>query len=261
MSVRITKENLEEIVKTNKEIHDEIDGCVKKVYTTYNKANIHSPEKLAINILKDHNLIEIPIDDKYLGGKVEVRNNKKIPIINTAQPRVYQYFVAWHEVYHILFDDSLNSEHIYAEMNVVDVPLIERKADYFSASMLLGNVFEYYMDLEGDFIDKIMKCIDTYKAPYKAILVKLYECADRYENENLKNLCLEYIDKKPANLIEKFEELELDSELVRPSNLVRLGDIESLIQKEIEINPQATYHEENKKYLEKLKKSISKDSY
>lgn len=258
MSVRITRENLEEIVKTNKGIHDDISNCVRKIYTTYNKANIYSLEKLAINILKEYNLIEMPIDDEYLGGKVEVRNSKKIPIINTAQPRVYQYFVAWHEVYHILFDDSLNSEHIYAEMNVVDVPLIERKADYFAASMLLGNVFEYYMDLEGDFIDKIMRCIDTYKAPYKAILVKLYECADKYENEKLKSLCLEYIDKK-VNLIEKFEELELDSELVRPSYLVRLGNIESLIQKEMEINPQATYHEENKKYLEKLKKSISKD--
>lgn len=258
MTVRITRENLEEIVKTNKEIHDEIDSCVKKICNTYNKAGIHSLEKLAINILKEYNLIEIPIDDKYLGGKVEVRNNKKIPVINTAQPRVYQYFVAWHEIYHILFDDSLNSEHIYAEMNIVDVPLTERKADYFAASMLLGNVFEYYLNLEGDFIDKIMRCIDTYKAPYKAILVKLYECGDIHGNEKLKKLCLEYIDKK-VNLIEKFEELELDSELVRPSYLVRLGNIESLIQKEIEINPQATYHEENKKYLEKLKERISKD--
>ena len=98
-----------------------------------------------------------------------------------------------------------------------------------------------------------------YKAPYKSILVKLYECGDRYKNEELKNLCLEYIDKKPANLIEKFEEIGLDSELVRPSNLVKLGNIESLIEKEIEANPQVTYHEDNRKYLEKLKNSISKD--
>ena len=259
MAVKITKDNLEEIVKINKEIQDEIDGCVKKVHSLYNKANIQSLEKLAINILETYNLIQIPIEDEYLGGKVEIRNNHKIPIINTAQPRVYQYFVAWHEIYHILFDENLNTENIYAEMNVVDVPLTERKADYFAACMLLGNVFEYYMELEGDFIDKIIRCIDVYKAPYKSILVKLYECGARYKNEELKNLCLEYIDKKPANLIEKFEEIGLDSELVRPSNLVKLGNIESLIEKEIEANPQVTYHEDNRKYLEKLKNSISKD--
>lgn len=258
MAVRITRENLDEIVRINKEIQDEIDGCVKKVYNIYNKADIHSLEKLAINILETYNLIQIPINDKYLGGKVEIRNNKKIPIINTTQPRVYQYFVAWHEVYHILFDERLNSEYIYAEMKVVDVPLIERKADYFAACMLLGNVFEYYLELEDNFINKIIKCIDTYKAPYKAILVKLYECADRYKNEELKNLCLQYIDEKPINLIEKFENLGLDSELVRPSNIVKLGNIESLIEKQIGDNPQVTYHEENKKYLEELKEKILK---
>ena len=149
MAVKITKDNLEEIVKINKEIQDEIDGCVKKVHSLYNKANIQSLEKLAINILETYNLIQIPIEDEYLGGKVEIRNNHKIPIINTAQPRVYQYFVAWHEIYHILFDENLNTENIYAEMNVVDVPLTERKADYFAACMLWGNVFEYYMELGG----------------------------------------------------------------------------------------------------------------
>ena len=88
MAVKITKDNLEEIVKINKEIQDEIDGCVKKVHSLYNKANIQSLEKLAINILETYNLIQIPIEDEYLGGKVN-KNNHKIPIINTAQPRVY----------------------------------------------------------------------------------------------------------------------------------------------------------------------------
>lgn len=259
MADRITRENLDDIIKINKEIDDEISGCIKRVHNIYNKANISSPEKLALNILQSYNLIQIPIDDEYLGGKVEIRNNKKIPIINTSQPRVYQYFVACHEVYHILFDERLNSENIYAEMNVVNVPLIERKADYFAACMLLGNVFEYYLELEGSFIEKIMKCIDMYKAPYKAILVKLYECADRYKNEELKILCLEHIENKPSNFVELFEELGLDSELVRPSNIVRLGNLDSLIKKEMESNPQATYHEENKRYLEELKSKISKD--
>ena len=104
MADRITSNNLDQIIKINRSIEGDIQHCINEIYRRYNNTRINSPEKLAFKILNDYNLIQIPIEDEYLGGKVEVRNNKKIPIINTSQPRVYQYFIAWHEVYHILFD-------------------------------------------------------------------------------------------------------------------------------------------------------------
>ena len=120
MADRITSKNLDEIIKMNICIEEHIRCCTDEIYRRYNNTRINSPEKLAFKILNDYNLIQIPIEDKYLGGKVEIRNNKKIPIINTSQPRVYQYFIAWHEVYHIIFDERINSEDITFDINLID---------------------------------------------------------------------------------------------------------------------------------------------
>ena len=192
-----------------------------------------------------------------MGGKVEIRNNKKIPIINTSQPRVYQYFIAWHEVYHIIFDERINSEDITFDINLIDSSINERKADYFAACMILGNVMDFYYELEGNFVEKVLRCMDAYKAPYKVIIVKLYEYAYKNNNESLKNLCLENIDKKPNNLVAEFEKLGLDSELVKPSNVTNLGNLEKKIKEQIEINPDVSYHKSNYNYFKEIKSKLS----
>ena len=246
MADRITSNNLDEIIKMNICIEEHIRCCTDEIYRRYNNTRINSPEKLAFKILNDYNLIQIPIEDKYLGGKVEIRNNKKIPIINTSQPRVYQYFIAWHEVYHITFD-----------INLIDSSINERKADYFAACMILGNVMDFYYELEGNFVEKVLRCMDAYKAPYKVIIVKLYEYAYKNNNESLKNLCLENIDKKPNNLVAEFEKLGLDSELVKPSNVTNLGNLEKKIKEQIEINPDVSYHKSNYNYFKEIKSKLS----
>lgn len=257
MADRITSDNLDEIVKTNISIEDHIKYCINEIYKRYNNTRINSPEKLAFKILNDYNLIQLPLEDKYLGGKVEIRNNKKIPIINTSQPRVYQYFIAWHEVYHIIFDERINSEDITFDINLTNSPINERKADYFAASMILGNVLDFYHESEGSFVEKVLRCMDAYKAPYKVIIVKLYEYAYKNNNESLKKICLENIDKKPNNLVDEFERLGLDSELVKPSNVTNLGNLEKKIVDEIEINPDVSYHKSNYNYLKEIKNKLS----
>ena len=257
MADRITSKNLDEIIKMNICIEEHIRCCTDEIYRRYNNTRINSPEKLAFKILNDYNLIQIPIEDKYLGGKVEIRNNKKIPIINTSQPRVYQYFIAWHEVYHIIFDERINSEDITFDINLIDSSINERKADYFAACMILGNVMDFYYELEGNFVEKVLRCMDAYKAPYKVIIVKLYEYAYKNNNESLKNLCLENIDKKPNNLVAEFEKLGLDSELVKPSNVTNLGNVEKKIKEQIEINPDVSYHKSNYNYFKEIKSKLS----
>jgi hypothetical protein len=262
MADRITSENLDDIIKKNISIEDEIRYYISEIYKIYNNTRINSPEKLAFKILNGYNLIQLPIEDEYLGGKVEIRNNKKIPIINTNQPRVYQYFIAWHEVYHILFDKRLDEENIPSDIKIIDVSLNERKADYFAACMILGNVIDYYYELEGSFIDKVMMCMDTYKAPYKVIIIKLYEYAYKNNNESLKNLCLENIDKKPTNLENEFKRLGLDTELVKPSNIINLGNLEKTIVNQIQLNPDTFYHKSNYNYFNEIKNELSKkDGY
>ncbi|MDN5302178.1 MAG: hypothetical protein PWQ60_1692 [Thermoanaerobacteraceae bacterium] len=103
----------------------------------------------------------------------------------------------------------------------------ERKADYFAANMIFGNVYKYFYSIGDDsFINKVIRCIDVYKAPYKAVLIQLYEEATTsYNDMTLREEILAHFDEKPSNLIEKFQELELDPELVKPSYIISFGDL------------------------------------
>lgn len=256
MSKIITSENIDEVIKENLKIRSEIQRIINDLVSRVNKQDIKGEEKLAFKILKDNNLIQLPIDDEHWGGAVVIKNNKRIPVINTAQPRVYQYFIAWHEVYHLLYDDNLKSS---KENILIDLDLNERKADCFAATMMLGNVYEYYMSLSDDnFIDKIIRCMDLYKAPYKVILINLYESAvNVYNNSKLKKDILNNFDNKPNNLVEKFEELELDSELVKPSYVVSMGGLERVMKNKIKENPEVSYHSSNYEFLQKLKNEVN----
>nr|WP_302660549.1 hypothetical protein [uncultured Clostridium sp.] len=254
MSEVITSDNLDDVIKKNTLIENEINSLKDSFYTTWNLSDgIKAEEKLAIKILKDRGLIQIPINDEYWGGAIFVNKNKKVPVINTAQPRVYQYFVAWHEVYHLINNFKISNK----PYNItIDMKLNERKADYFAAKMMLGNVYNYFTSLkEESFINKIMYCMDLYKAPYKAILINLYEEAIKTNNNELREKIIENFDKKP-DLIEKFKQLELDDELVKPSNLISVNNIQRKIQKAIDEDGEATYHRENMEFLNKLTRSI-----
>ena len=57
-------------------------------------------------------------------------NGKRIPLINTALPRANQYFTAWHEIYHLLFDE-VSFDHLIESETLME----ERKAEYFAALM------------------------------------------------------------------------------------------------------------------------------
>jgi Zn-dependent peptidase ImmA (M78 family) len=254
MSQYITSQNLNEVIEANKKIRNEIENFKSDFFINYNKIGITGFDKLAFEVLKkNYNLIQLPIDDEYWGGAIFIRNNFKIPVINSAQPRVYQFFVAWHEIFHLLYDNSIaeGQHNIKAEK----MELNERKADYFAARMLLGDVYGYYYSLENDeFINKIARCMDVFKAPYKAVLIQLYEDAvDVFNDIGLKRLIIENFDKKPENLVELFENLELDTDLVKPSNIISFGGLDKKIELLSKKEPDVDYHRDNLKFLNKLK--------
>jgi Zn-dependent peptidase ImmA (M78 family) len=254
MSQYITSQNLNEVIEANKKIKNEIENFKSNFFINYNKAGIVGPDRLAFDVLKkNYNLIQLPIDDEYWGGAIFIRDNLKIPVINSAQPRVYQFFVAWHEVYHLLYDPSIikGQHNIQAE----EMELNERRADYFAAKMLLGDVYRYYYSIEDDdFINKIAKCMDVFKAPYKTILIQLYEDAMQVFNDiRLKKLIFENFDKKPENLVTLFEKLELDTDLVKPSNIISFGGLDKKIKLLSEKETDVDYHKDNLKFLNKLK--------
>ncbi|TYR74398.1 hypothetical protein FZC79_15055 [Rossellomorea vietnamensis] len=220
--MRISSNNLNETVKLNRQINNEIQRHLKYMHRFLAKYDIQSPEKLALQILKDHYLIQIPIPDPDWGGAIrELPNGKKIPVINTAQPRLYQYFIYWHEIYH-LTEDFSNSHEISTEFD-----LTERKADYFASQMVISNdLYNYFLDLKQiEFINRAAICMDTFKAPYKAILIQLYESAIEYKNEVLQEEIRSNFDLSfnMDSWVEIFQKLSLDENLVKPSYIVDFG--------------------------------------
>lgn len=220
--MRITSKNLDETVKINQQIHNEIQRHLKFMHRFLAKYDIQSPEKLALQILKDNYLIQIPIPDLDWGGAIrELPNGKKIPVINTSQPRLYQYFIYWHEIYH-LTEDFSNSHEITTEFD-----LTERKADYFASQMLISNdLYNYFLDLkQTEFVNRAAICMDTFKAPYKAILIQLYESALEYENKKLQEDIKSNFDLSLniESWVEIFQKLSLDENLVKPSFKVDFG--------------------------------------
>jgi len=260
MSKYITSFNLDEVINENKKIKSEIDNLKIHFFINYNKAGILGADKLAFETLKkNHIFLQIPIPDDYYGGTIIVRGNYKISLINSARPRVYQYFVAWHELYHLLYDTNLTKgEHI---IQAEEMELNERKADYFAARMLLGDVYKYYYSLDEDeFINKIARCIDVFKAPYKAVLIELYEDAVTIYNDlKLKKLIKDNFDNKQDNLIEIFEKLDLDTDLLKPSNIISFGNLDKRIELLSKEETDVQYHNDNIKFLKQLRDKIKKE--
>ena len=131
MSEKITIKNLDQVIQKNKEIKQEIEQCIVLVRTTLNRMQVSSPAQLAIQLLRTYGLIQMPVDNPYLSGAIFVKEEKRIPFINTALPRVNQYFTAWHELYHMIFG-TVSFDHLIE----IETTVEERKAEYFASKML-----------------------------------------------------------------------------------------------------------------------------
>lgn len=255
MSDYITADNLEVIVEQNEKIRDSIKRKLTLLLEQYNlREAIKSEEKLAFKILKQHGLIQLPIENTYWSGAIYYRGDKRIPVINTALPRMNQFFTAWHEVYHLIYGED-EERSIYQIST--DLKFTERNADYFAAKALMGNVYSYYVELKyEDFMDKIAHCMDMYQVPYKAILIQLYEDAKAAGNESLLKEIKYNFDCKDQQWVSRFRRLGLDEELVTPSNVVNISYLEGKIHSKKEEETEVSVHEMNERYFESLKERI-----
>lgn len=123
MSERITAANLDEVLRKNTEIHDDLVKKAMRIQTTCDPMQVRSPSRLAFQLLKPYGLIQMPIENQYWSGAIFVKNDLRIPVINTALIRANQYFVAWHEIYHLFFDE-VSFDHVIETESSME----ERKA-------------------------------------------------------------------------------------------------------------------------------------
>ena len=253
MSELITVQNLDLVIKKNREIKKEILTQTIMLQTNPAIMKVASAPQLALLILQGFGLIQMPIEDKFWSGAIFVKDRKVIPVINTSLPRANQYFTAWHEIYHLIFD-KVSFNHFIE----IDNMLEERKAECFAACMLLNGVERYYAELtKMDFISKIFYCMATFQAPYKSVLVSLYEYAVQSKNEELGCKIKEVFDLQFDNLAEKFQMLGLDDSLVTPSYVINTSSLQEKIKKSMEINPELNYHKDNEAFLKNIMTEIS----
>lgn len=252
MSEIITASNIDFVIQKNDEIGDEVSAQALRLQTNPSIMRVVSIPQSAFLILQGFGLIQIPIEDKYWSGAIYVKDGKIIPVINTALPRANQYFAAWHEIYHLIFD-KVSFDHFIENDNMVE----ERKAEYFAACMLLSGVAGYYTELPPmDFISKVFCCMSAFQAPYKAVLISLYEDAVRRDNEKLKDQIKKVLDLKIEDMPEKFRELGLDDSLVLPSFVINTSYLQEKIKKNETTDPQLKYHVDNEEFLKNILKEL-----
>lgn len=253
MSELITAQNLELVVKKNLEIKEEVFAQAMRLQTNSSIIKVASAPQLALLILQGFGLIQMPIEDKFLSGAIFVKDGKVIPVTNTSLPRANQYFTAWHEIYHLIFD-KVSFDHFIETDNTLE----ERKAEYFAACMLLNGVERYFMELpEIEFISKIFYCMSTFQTPYKSVLISLYEYGVQSENEKLCNTIKEVFDLQFDDLPNRFRMLGLDDSLVTPSYVINTSSLRERIKRTIDANPELHYHKDNEEYLKNIMDEIN----
>ena len=252
MSEIITAANIDLVVQKNREIAGEVSAQALRLQTNTAITRVASKPQLALLILQGFGLVQMPIEDKYWSGAIYVKDGKIIPVINTSLPRANQYFAAWHEVYHLIFD-KVSLDHVIENDNMME----ERKAEYFAACMLLRGVDRYFAEVvSSDFMSRIFNCMSVFQAPYKAVLISLYEDAVQSDNEKLKEQIKRVIDLKIENMPEKFRELGLDDSLVLPSYVVNTSYLLDQIDKYKKKNPDLKYHADNEEFLKNITNEI-----
>ncbi|WP_322902800.1 hypothetical protein [Paenibacillus campi] len=256
---QITSDNLDETIQINEMIAKEVNAHVQFIEKRRIKWKFLPIEEQAYAILTEHHLIEVPIPDEDWGGAIRTFGNGKImPIINTAQPRIYQYFIYWHEIFHLTENEAMNKYSTNYEIST-KFDIRERKADYFASQMIFGDsdLYDYYFSLhDDDFIVKIAHCMKSFKAPYKAVLIQLYQIARQKDQPSLQSMIKSKFDYQPnfQQWCALFQQHALDDALIRPSLVLNLSPIKIAIQQEIDRHPDVELYRENLALIETWEK-------
>lgn len=223
----LNRELLPQIIKQNKDIEHEVNKLIKLYLQNMHFKGWPILEGAKKWIESNHFLIQAPIKDSSLGGFILFRGKKNVCYINTWQPRIYQNFVLLHELYHTISKnietETLHLIELSQESEMQDSDLIERKADYFASLLLLeaDDVINFYNEIKDEpFETLIFETMSRFSAPYKAVLLRLYEL-DRIDIDVL----YEYFDTK-FELESEFKKLGLDPYTVQRSLVVKFDDLE-----------------------------------
>lgn len=226
----LTFEHLPEILMQNKEIHSDVHLTLNHYLQTFHPKGWNFIDGAKKFIEQQHYLIEAPIEDSTLGGFIRTTQTKKfICYINSAQPRMYQNFIVFHELYHLITQLGTLEKMHFVEAGL-DTNNKERKADYFASLLLLDEhkLRAFFLSQENEvenLLTKVILSMYVFKAPYKATLIRLYELG-LLEIDEL----YELFDKK-IDFTDTFKKLGLDTYILEPSYVINFKILESLFEK------------------------------
>ncbi len=191
-------------------------------------------------------IFRLPIHDEDLCGFTCIRKGQIFMVINSSLPLNKQVFATAHELYHIYTyianqDKSLlhkgsflTSEHI--EQNAIDKE--DKQANAF-AGLLLAPTSQikeqmeiYNLDQNNIYSDTIIKLMNIFTMPYKAIVLRLYEA--------------DIIARKEAEQLLQQEPTDLNSQQTNQA-IIDLGSIPTLINENIDNLPEQRIEEDKKK--------------
>ena len=99
--------------------------------------------------------------------------------------------------------------------------------------------------------------MDAFQAPYKAVLIVLYESAVQNGNQAVMASVKEYFDIHFTDLADRFRSLGLDDNLVKPSYVINVGVLQSKIQEQVRKDPEIHYNHDNAVFLENIVKEMN----
>lgn len=253
-------QDLDRILTTNRNIDDEVSKILKTYIEKEHPRGWNRIDGAKKWIKEKGFMVEAPVNDSSLGGFVFFRgeNKKNICFINTNQPRVYQNFVLFHELYHFLtlgrhtHAVSVRGGRVHFLKTDIDMENEERRADYFASLMLLpeDDVEEFYHSLASESKEEaIYYTMYHFQAPYKAVLIRLYEL----RLIDLKDLVDRF--EKKIDLYVVFQKMGLDTVSVEISKTIDLQSVKMLMLQNRFMLPEFT-NEENERALTSIEQEI-----
>lgn len=222
MSGPISKDQLDLAAARCQKLRRKLIPLSLQLQTSCNPLQLPSFQ-LPLCLLELHGLLRLPVEDPAWSGGAFKRKGGVVPVLNTARPRVEQYFTAWALFYEVLYGSHAS------DFLMGPRPTMENLPPWCFASLPLEGLPLYFASQGGAFLPRVFRCMAVYRAPFPAVLLRLYEHAWETGNEPLQEQIRQNYDLDCAQLPQAFRDMGLDDALVCPSNQVDLRPIRALL--------------------------------
>lgn len=184
---------------------------------------------------KKYLLIEIPLKDKEIGAICYKSGKYGYAIMNSALPRVNVNFAMAHEIYHLFYQETLvrKKVELYANEHYYEHEE-ELAANNFAGKLIMPtavfvNMYERFSrELSGgdSYLTIVVKLMNVFRAPYMAVIIRLYELGIFPDGTVLKEL----LSVRQEQIVDEFNRLWLEDTILYPGKKNDYEKLEFLVK-------------------------------